>query len=83
LKDDHATVPVQVWADVDIGIAPLVRELNTWPTVRTIASCQGGETYAAYVMATWADDETLVALLERFDVTLLGNYWGHIHPRQP
>jgi hypothetical protein len=78
---NHSTIPVQVWADVDRGIAPLVAELNTWPTVRTHASCEGGESYGPYVMATWSDDDTLRRLLQRFDVTLLGNYWGHVHPR--
>ena len=37
----HQTVPVLVWADVDVGIADMVRMLNTIPGVRTHANCQG------------------------------------------
>ena len=35
------TVPVQVWGDVNEGIAETVKYLNTIPGVRTYASCQG------------------------------------------
>ncbi len=77
----HTTIPVQVWVDVDEDIVSLVRELNTWPDIRTLSSCQGGLTYKPYVAVTWNDDFTLTRLLRRFDVTLLGNYWGHVHPR--
>ncbi len=40
---NHAwnTTPVQVWVDVDSGIAPLVRALNGIDGLRTHASCQG------------------------------------------
>jgi hypothetical protein len=38
---EHKTVPVLVWADVDEGIADVVRYLNTIPGVRTYVSCQG------------------------------------------
>jgi tRNA(Phe) wybutosine-synthesizing methylase Tyw3 len=37
----HETIPVQVWADIDVGIADLVKLLNKIPGVRTFASCQG------------------------------------------
>lgn len=83
----HATRPVQVWADVDLGIADLVEYLNTIPGVRTLYSCQGtiGEggphPYPAQVGVTWQTDETLKLLLRKFDITLLGNYWGNVHPR--
>lgn len=80
-EGEHQTVPVQVWVDADIGIVGLVRELNQVPTIRTLSSCQGGRTYLPYVSVTWANDETLKALLMEYDVTLLGNYWGHVHPR--
>lgn len=36
---NHETVAIQVWADIDVGIVDLVRALNTWPGVRTHASC--------------------------------------------
>jgi hypothetical protein len=83
----HATKPIQVWVDVDVGIADLVEYLNTWPNVRTLSSCQGtiGEggpnPYRAQVMVTWSSDGTLFELLKEFDVTLLGNNWGYVHPR--
>jgi hypothetical protein len=34
----HKTRPVQVWADVDLGIADMVVYLNTIPGVRTEAT---------------------------------------------
>jgi hypothetical protein len=54
----HKTRPVQVWADVDLGIADMVVYLNTIPGVRTEASCQGtGEggpaPYRAQVLTIW------------------------------
>ena len=83
----HRTVPVQVWADVDEGIAEMVVYLNTIPGVRTDASCQGtlgesgAEPYRAQVMAHWsaAAAERLSA---EFDMTVLGDGWGYLHPRE-
>jgi len=82
----HPTRPIQVWADVDLGVADLVTYLNTIPGVRTMASCQGtiGEggpnPYRAQVLATWPK-ELERRLLEEFDITLEGECWGYIHPR--
>lgn len=86
-KGVHEQTAIQVWVDVDIGIADLVRYLNTIPGVRTHASCQGtiGEggssPYRAQVMTTWPDAATEQRLRAEFDVTELGERWGYIHPR--
>jgi hypothetical protein len=86
-RENHDTIPVQVWIDVDTGIAELVKRLNTLPGVRTNASCQGtlGEggpaPYRAYVMATWSADLE-PQLAEEFDLELLGEHWGYIRPRE-
>lgn len=83
----HATVPIQVWVDVDVGIANVVRYLNSIPGVRTMASCQGSiddmgaEPYGPYVMARWAP-EALRQLSEEFDVEPLGECWGYVRPRR-
>jgi hypothetical protein len=81
----HITEPVLVWVDVDVGIAWLVRYLNRWHDIRTHASCQGttqeGGVTPAHVMVTWNEDGTLLRLLREFDVTLLGSYFGNVHPR--
>jgi hypothetical protein len=82
----HETRPVLVWADCDLGIADMVEHLQTIPGVRTTSSCQGtlGEggphPYPPQVMATW-NDEAWLPLLREFDITVLGNNWGYIHPR--
>jgi hypothetical protein len=81
----HETRPVQVWADVDLGIADLVIYLNTIPGVRTEASCQGTideggpHPYRGYVMTIWPDDALKRLLLEGFDIDLLGSNWGHVY----
>lgn len=78
---EHETKPILVWADVDIGVLPIVWDLNRIEGVRTLASCEAtGRSYAPYVMAAWPS-EKLAIILKRYDVTLLGNNWGHIHPR--
>lgn len=84
----HATVPIQIWVDVDLGIAEMVEYLNSIPGVRTLASCQGtiGEggpnPYRAQVMCTWTP-EALVRLMNEFDVDLEGHgAWGYIHPKE-
>lgn len=91
---NHQTIPVQVWVDVDVGIAECVRYLNTIPGVRTYASCQGcigelsdedkadgAEEYRAYVMVSWNDEETLRLLQADYDVDVQGEAWGKVHPR--
>ena len=82
----HESLPVQVWVDVDIGIADMVVYLNTIPGIRTHASCQGtigeggADPYRAHVMASWPA-EAFERLHREFDVTLLGENWGYLHPR--
>ena len=82
----HKTTPIQIWVDVDEGIAEMVTYLNTIPGVRTHASCQGtiGEggpaPYRAQVMATWTN-EAFERLKSEFDVTIEGKNWGYLHPR--
>jgi hypothetical protein len=86
-EGNHKTRAVQVWADVDEGIADMVVYLNTIDGVRTIASCQGtiGEggpnPYRPQVMAAWTV-EAFERLRKEFDVTLLGDGWGYIHPKE-
>ena len=69
----HRTVPVQVWADVDEGIADLVKYLNTVPGVRTHASCQGtigeggAEPYGPQVMVSYQTEEAETRLRREFD----------------
>ena len=85
-EGNHKQVPIQVWVDVDEGIAHMVLYLNTISGVRTIASCQGtlGEggpkPYRAQVMATWPPG-VFERLRSEFDVTILGDNWGYLHPR--
>lgn len=82
----HETVPIQVWVDVDIGIADAVRYLNTIPGIRTIASYKGtiGEggphPYRAHVMADWTDEAKARLESESFEFTTEGDHWGYIHP---
>ena len=52
----HETVLVQVWVDVDKGIAEEVQLLNRQPNVRTFASCQGGLSHGPYVLVGWKND---------------------------
>jgi len=82
------TVPVQVWIDVDPGIAELVKYLNTIPTVRTLASCQGtlgeggAEPYGPYVMVTCKDKNTLARLQNEFDISEMHYPLCMVHPRK-
>lgn len=82
----HKTIPVQVWADVDEGVAELVTRLNTIPGIRTHASCQGtiseggADPYGPHVMASWQDDEAL-SRLSRFKVEKLGDNFGYVTER--
>lgn len=83
----HETVPVQVWIDVDMGIADVVRCLTEMPGIRCHSSCQGTigeggpEPYAAYVLVTWDDDEAYARLVAGYDVSIEGDHWGYAHPR--
>jgi hypothetical protein len=83
----HSTIPMLVWADIDEGIADMVRHLNTIPGVRTWASCQGtiGEggphPYRAQVAVSWPDDATFERLRSEFDVSDIGDQWCYVHPR--
>lgn len=83
----HKTVPVQVWVDVDVGIADIVSYLNTIPGIRTIASCQGtiGEggpnPYPPNVMASWTPDALQRLRAEGFEIAPEGENWGYIFPR--
>lgn len=87
MRPIHKEIPVQVWADVDEGIADMVIYLNTIPGVRTMSSCQGTigeggpEPYRAQVMVTWDTDETFARLQSEFDVTSQGNHYCYLHPR--
>ena len=82
----HETREVWVIADVDLGIAEMVEYLQTIPGVRTSASCQGtlGEggpnPYRAQVMAYWPATQA-ARLFREFDVTVLGDNWGYLQPR--
>lgn len=80
-RPPHRTVPVQVWVDVDDGIADFVRFLNTLPGVRTHASCQGGLTYGPQVMVTWENDAALAAL-RAFPMTMISETLAYVHPQQ-
>ena len=85
----HQTVPVQVWADVDVGIADLVKYLNTIPGVRTHASCQGTigeggpEPYGPQVMVSWDRESSRVKLESEFDVRIThpNSNSGYVEPR--
>lgn len=85
-EGNHKTIPIQVWVDVDEGIADMVTYLNTIAGVRTHASCQGtiGEggqaPYRPHVMATWTD-EVFERLDREFDVALEGENWGYLRPK--
>jgi len=82
----HPTVAIQVWVDVDAGIADMVLRLNEIPGVRTMASCQGtlgeggAEPYGPHVMARWKPS-ALARLMEEYDVELLGECWGYVRPK--
>ena len=81
----HPTRRIQVWADIDEGIADFVTWLNTIPGVTTHASCQGtiGEggpnPYRGYAMAHWTD-EAFSALQGKVEFQIEGTNWGYIYP---
>ena len=84
---NHITVPVLVWADIDEGIADMVRHLNEIPGVRTAASCQGTigeggpEPFGPFVQCSWSK-EALERLDKEFNVEVLGSNWGYVRPRE-
>lgn len=91
---DHKQVPLQVWVDIDEGIADMVAYLNTIDGVRTHASCQGtiGEggpaPYRAQVLVGWSCHEAYERLHAEFDMSLEGWTWTeasgccYVHPRE-
>lgn len=86
MAGEHKTVPVQVWADVDEGIAPLVQYLNTIPGIRTHASCQGtigeggAEPYGPYVLVSYQSKEAESRVWNEFDCTAVAMNTVYIHP---
>jgi hypothetical protein len=85
----HQTTPLQVWADIDVGIADLVRALNVISGVRTYSSCQGtlGEgghkPYAAYVTVSWSDADGLARIQELCVVEVHDLYSEGVQPDMP
>ena len=88
MSGEHKTIPVQVWADVDEGIAPLVKYLNTIPDIRTHASCQGTigeggpEPYRAQVLVSYNTEEAKERLSNEFDLTEVFMATAYVHPRE-
>jgi tRNA(Phe) wybutosine-synthesizing methylase Tyw3 len=84
---NHKTRKIKVWVDVDVKIAEMVLYLNKISGIRTLASCQGTiseggqNSYRPQVMATWTD-EAFERIKKEFDVTILGDHWGYLHPKQ-
>lgn len=83
----HETVPVLVWADVDVGIVDVVRRLNDIPGVRTHASCQGtlgeggAKPYPPQVMVSWQTAKALAQIKAEFDVSDVHEAHCTVHPR--
>ena len=82
----HKTVPVQVWADVDEGLAALVATLNGIKGVRTHNCCQGSideggvHPYPAYVSVSWYTEKAKNAI-ERFGTLCAeGTNHGTLYP---
>lgn len=86
INHGHKTIPVQVWADVDEGIAETVKYLNTIIGVRTYASCQGtlgeggSEPYGPQVMVSWSNEAALELLKREFAVEILGEHLAYVRP---
>ena len=83
---EHGSIPLQVWVDIDEGIADAVIFINSIPGARTFGSCQGsiGEgghaPYEPYVLASWP--ESAQALIEsRFVIGKRGIGWAYLQPR--
>ena len=87
INHGHKTVPIQVWVDVDEGIAETVKYLNTIPGVRTYASCQGTlgeggpEPYGPQVMVSWKGADIMWRLSQEFALELLGESLGYVRPK--
>ena len=85
-ENNHETIPVLVWVDVDRGIAGHVGYLNDIPGVRTFASCQGtiGEggshPYPAQILASWPP-EVESKILQRFTVGERMTGCAYLHPK--
>lgn len=83
----HKTTRIKVWVDCDVGIAEMVLYLNTIRGVTSYASCQGtiGEggpnPYRPQVMCSWTP-EIFDRLKKEYDVTLMGDNWGYLHPKK-
>lgn len=83
----HDTVPILVWADVDMKMAKLIERLNRIPGVRTYNCCQGtigeggAEPYEPYVSVSWWYIEAKLAL-EKFNLTIEGESFGTIRPNK-
>ena len=83
----HKTVRVKVWADIDEGVADMVRYLNTLPGVTTHASCQGtiGEggphPYRPFVSVSCTDPDMKERLLREFELDEERNGHFFICPR--
>lgn len=85
----HETVPIQVWVDVDEGIADFVRWLNTLPGIRTHACCQGtiGEDgphpYEGYALVSWKSEEAREQIAHlRFDQTDFKDPFARVYPAE-
>ena len=81
---------MQVWADVDVGVADFVRYLNTLDGVRTHSCCQGSigeggsDPYGAYVEAAW-NSRGLKLLKDNPNIIIEygeNQWWGTLHPRE-
>jgi hypothetical protein len=88
-EGNHRQIAIQVWVDVDEGIADTVLYLNSIPGIRTLASCQGtlGEggprPYRPQVMVTWSTLEAFARLYREFDLSEVSGEggWCYVHPR--
>jgi hypothetical protein len=84
--EQHKTVPVLVWVDVDEGIAEVVKYLNTIPGVRTCASCQGTlgdggpEPYGPQVMISWNSKDVQDRLRHEFVVDMVSECLAYVRP---
>jgi len=88
MSAEHKTVPIQVWADIDEGIAPLVKYLNTIPGIRTHASCQGtigeggAEPYGPQVMVSYQSHEAEMRVRREFDCVEVAQSTAYVYPRE-
>jgi len=86
MAEPHLTIPVLVWADIDIGVAKIVADLNRIDGVRTHASCQGTigeggpEPYPARIMVSWENDNALDRIRRRYRLVIEGTNHGTVYP---